>query len=377
MILEEESVPNQEQTDLKYPGIKFEPGLHPLQPKEGKIWNDAVARRLSQYHPKVLTIDSLQPSFGSEILYKPWIVDYFPGNPAEINPDDKSIYVVAGDVIDLYRPLVHLKTRPVSSVDCDVPNDANTFVEDMMINLRLKSVEEAGAILTVSSLLLAASRLAATKMKSADNKQYKDVKTVPRITRRQFIKMAGSLTFVLGLGLVMGRKAVEYASAKVTDEATKESILQIAKIIRPFFSHDLVLQGRMALLAAKTEDSLDYLQMPKDVHASIVMGASHGYETDLLTNIPKRRKAISAFAQAVTGYANDVFRRCGINNPEYLKESINALLDLIGLTEIIKVDNAGVRLGIPSLSISQGDISSLTKFQSKNVETAIQNLRPV
>lgn len=251
--------PELEKESVKY-NIHLEPGIHSFPgsdllgvPREKEIlkrfragdltahaWNPQVAKRMKQYSPLVLGLDSVP---GTASNYSDWT--WLPGSPQEMSGRD-SMFLLGGDM--LHQQFVDSETF-------------NKLGWSKVTDYVKKSASEG-----VTNLLVASLSIAALK------------KFREPLSRRQFLLAAfGGGTAAMFLGKFS--PIIQSYSPSSRSEGISQKVTNLTK---PWFSKSKWLDGRTALIIAKTLEAMKLLNLPEDTHASIVMGYPHAYEADQL-----------------------------------------------------------------------------------------------
>lgn len=290
--------------------IRFEPGVHPFPLTDvlfklpgakvirqrfeagdltAHAWNPEVAQRMKQYSPQVLGLDSVPGGLWSKALNWPWL----PGSPKEMSGRE-SMYVVGGDM--LHQDFLYNEEGNKIGWGRVAEYTAKTLVVEGI----------GGHILLPTGLILLASRISG---KSPDN-------TVENPARRAFLKKTGIGLGALSVATFLGKLAPAAESYATTSENLAQKVNQI---IRPM-TKSTWLDGRTALVIAKTSDAMNELGLPKDAQGSVVMGFPHAYEAgSLLTDKKIRAEAIRKYAQE---YCDDIYPAIGDETWDYVKEGL-------------------------------------------------------
>lgn len=205
-----------------YPGVHFEPGIHPTTREQNEIvmrafengdtrthiWNKEVGQRLKESDTKLISIDGLSPP---EIRYTRdrrdgisdndpfWIWEELPDRPRELNKEGK-ITVVIGDIYDsgmaeesIFQPMAN---------DTDLQAINNEFIN--LTNQRVPQSEEeyiktarieGTPFLAIGALISAAITNAINKKILTEQKQTTETtsKPTPRFSRRKFLRGAAGV----------------------------------------------------------------------------------------------------------------------------------------------------------------------------------------
>ena len=332
-----ESSPNHanERENSEYPNLRFEPGLHERVDTPRPDWNRQMARRLSQYNPEFLSIDGMQG--GSDLQFSLSLSEGFPGRPDEINTKSEYIYIVRGDVFDYTQSNWSLEEQVAQAL-----SDTNQLDKEA----RGGVVTEIFAASVLSSVILGVSNR-------------------PVITRRDFLKktLAYSAAFAI-FGSRAGQVASMIAAPFTPSETQRDVLLRVARLTKPILTKTLWwVDGRTALLIAKTQDAIDLLQKPRQTSGAIVMGNAHMFMAEtLLRDRSERQQKIRDFAKYTLETADSVLAE--VQAPLDLQEQTrNAILNQISLFDILK---------IPTQSSS---IELVSFHRSPQVEAALRDFR--
>lgn len=383
----------QHEPEKLYRNIRFEAGIHKMAHDFGEefqkiekgdlnihIWNPEVAKRMSEYHPEVVAIDSLDPFIPPiSIDDRRFLWWALPARPRDLNPKGE-IYVVCGDVspgdISYFGRLGSNQEviRKMSEYDLGNP------ISDQKI---AKYVEEGNQ--EVSTLSKLGSLLSSTFLiyKAMTMNKFPDDKSKNEISRRDFLKLGGAAGVVLLLGRtnetivsdardLVGKKAV-----KANSEYEEGVILHIASLLRPRFQEENLINGRGALVTAKEEDSINVLHLPPTTPGSIVMGWGHAPEaTRLMANRSARTSTIAKYAGDLVTILEETLQTLGYTQDQKFI-AVNHLLDLIAETTIVKVSDPGGPSDQPDfMQKINGLFSEELYFLSPQVLKATQHLRP-
>lgn len=301
--------------------IHFEPGMHAdlipgiAQKSEDVIkkfesgdltahaWNPEVAQRMKQYSPLIFGLDSVDPyPASSPDVFWPWL----PGSPKEMNGQD-SVYLVGGDHSDL-----------------EIGDAWGEVVKYAQNTLGIEIPPHIILPIGVSYLL--------SKMPRE------------KISRRTLLK-AG-----LGLGgLSLADMLAKFAPAAESYSTSSDNPLKkIPQFVRPVLKSNW-LDGRTALVIAKTIDSMERLNLPKGTAGSIVFGWPHEYESfKFMGDKIARKDAIKKFAVELNDDAftkadedtfNYLYEMVGVKSSDVPKKDIlmNSTLITLASTTIYKV----------------------------------------
>lgn len=266
--------------------IHFEPGIHPnpladtllRRPTEKEIrgkflqgdltvhdWNPEVVKRMREYSPLVLGLEGIGSILGLGDYYWPAL----PGSPREMSGRE-IMYLVSGD--KTYGSI--LKDPKIARMD-------NTREREYA----LKFLAEQGGTLMLPIVM-------AFLIKRFGEEA---------VTRRDLFRHLSKVVKVGALALVLGRflplLAYPFSPTSEIEGAAKV----VTGLTKPRLIDSKWLDGRTALLIAKTQDAMELLKLPEGTAASVVMGSAHTYEADKFLNDKKARE------EAIRDYANQLF----------------------------------------------------------------------
>ena len=372
--------------------ISFEPGIHfptdnILQKiDEGDLtvhcWNGEVADRLRSYNPQVIAIDSVQPVaslYMSQKDYsyedKKWTWCWMPGGPKQIN-EKGDVIVVSGD--SDFRSIASdlgqfVKTDEERSALYHIGRERDQQENKSTL---LGEIAE-GALGSGIAGLIAMGMTAEYMRYRANNAlQKEDEKRPPRtFSRRKFLQAAG-----VGLATAATVGATKAGSIFLSPVAPNETIKDIADTVLDFTkTPDFVPQhwvnGRTALLIAKTNEVLNQGLTPPGAKAAIVMGNAHNIEgRELLHDDEKRREAIFEYAQEIVTFYKKVLEKFPYINKT---AAINRMLDAICEADMLAVTDPQVeQTDNPRMTLNN-NIQHIGKAHSREIFDAIASLRVV
>lgn len=301
----EATTPELENKQSKY-NIHLEPGIHSFPgtdiflgiPKQSEVakkfwagdlsahaWNPQVAERMKQYKPLVLGLDSVP---GPYFTYsgKEWY--WLPGSPEEMS-GRKSMYLIGGDLLHWQ----YFEIREMKDLGNDVLTD---YIK--------KGTTEGVSILLAAIMLSKAAQ------------QLNEI-----APRRKFLQNSAKALGVGALALLLGKLSPvvqSYSPTPITEGVSQ----RITEVTKPWFSKSTWLDGRTALIIAKTLEAMDILGLPKGTVASIVMGYPHLYEARrLLEDKEYRIGKIREFAQEFYNETHELTTE-HVNLDYYVKEGL-------------------------------------------------------
>ncbi|MBI3069688.1 MAG: hypothetical protein HYY87_00085 [Candidatus Levybacteria bacterium] len=248
-------------------------------------WNPEVSQRMSKYGPSVIGLDSVSGSREDVPVRLFWL--WLPGSPKEMTGRNE-VYIVGGDL--LHSQIIDPPRSTEDTISNEWYNELNKIgwgkVEEYAGGL---GTELIGGHIALPIFTLLARRLLANKKREED-------RGVKSPSRRLFLKRAAVTVGGLSLATFLGRLAPLAQSYSPTPK-TEKVMQKVTDIAKPF-TRSTWLDGRTALVIAKTIEAMDKLGLPQGSQGSVVMGFPHGYEAgNLLTDKQARMKAIRQYAQ--------------------------------------------------------------------------------
>lgn len=311
------------------------------------MWNPEVAKRMREYQPDVLGLDSLPAGFeGGAVggIWWPWL----PAGPKEMNGKDR-IYVVGGDV--LHQSLL-------------VEGEHEGFREDLG-KAGWGKVEEyakvAGAEFFGTGLLALVGLVAQAKFDG-------------RLGRRTFLGKGLKAIGAAALAVTLGRMAPLVHSYSSMAQFS-EFLQQITEVTKFRVASSVWLDGRTALLIAKTEDAMNALSLPAGAKASVVMGFPHAYEASpLLADKEKRAQKMREYALELERDLFPAIVRQGWvdsddqEDREYIR---NVILGIMSLSDIYEVQDPGVDKTDKPFEVIQNSVKLIKHYKSPEVVEAL------
>lgn len=354
--------------------IHFEPGLHPLSydairsginkihhgDMNAHAWDGAVAKRISDYKPSLLAIDSLEPDdlVNNDLQSEDKIFVWYdlPAQPSDLN-DQGHITVLVGDT--LYGE----------------PNN-NTLTNKLALGAGIGTAALGGAV--IGSLL---DRGVYGWRRYHRGYDYVtgdfDTTKADTVTRRQFLGaaccIATGLTFNLSPTIAAGSPQ-RGISAAATEVATVSAPLQFER----YLPDEKYIDGRTALLIEKTGDALaqpDYLDAKI---ATVLMGDGHIFSARSLMASPAlRARFIRRHTEAMYAKA-----RAGLPYFDNEKQEGTTTAERIAAIELqqqtyylVRVDQPNKkRFKYDAISEINRSVRLTGQFQSVGVRQAIAGL---
>ncbi len=349
-----------------YSNIRFEPGNHGdgnhiysviKQIGAGNLdvhdWNPEVGERTQEHSPYLLALDGL--TAGYEFQSYPgniYLWAALPERPGKINPA-KKVLVIAGDQSRFSEAIVNRGNiemlLKISQGQKDDLNSADPRTETRLL---------LGTSLAAELILIAASL------------------RLKKLNRRGLLKATlggGMLTFGTKY-LNDERSNSVFRAAYSSTEEEKNRNLTIASLIGPKIIKDDWARARTAMLVLKTKDAIDVLGLPKDIAASVLMGAAHSYEAqEFLDSDAACQLAIREYFNKIQVIIKaGIWEGYGIIGDERYKENIDSLVKYIAKTDILEVtDPLNMQNGQTAQDALSKNIDFKTSFQSPRVLKAI------
>jgi hypothetical protein len=337
----------------KFPGIRFEPWAHGDELRPG--FHSVVLRRLREYNPQFLALDSDFPGIANPLIPTGGSVLNRLASPQDINTKDEQLFVVKGDM------LLSGMGQSVGAEDKKFWLDNGVYdalaKKDSGYNAdqSVTWLAKAGATIGLGALIYWLSNKSGEELLKSN------------LSRRKFLQLG-----IRGAGMAaLASTSVGVFSplleAFTPNETTKDIVREVSHILTPEFVHaGWWVNGRTALVTAKMQDALDYMKKPHDTPAAVVMGKAHNYNSDLyLNNRLARQGAIHDLTKNTLNTCIEVFKNKGM--PEAQRTiATNLFLDYVAATDIISFPLKGV--DTPRKE---------ALFLSPQVLEAIKDLRPV
>ncbi len=358
--------------------LVFEPGNHDANntgdlQKSGRLdihrWNNQVKKRLWSYKPRILGIDSLDVhvaqidpkklDYSPEEKMRVW--EWLPGNPLEINPTGKLI-VVAGDIEfgNVIPQLVKNTDKEKAKAFTSALNTESESLKDDANSKKEWWLNQGAAL-----AFLAICKVSLNSLDSSDS-----------ISRRRLLGLLTAGTFGAGAGLTFRSIGPlwEMATLYMDTEKGKEIFDKLAEITKPLFTQSDWINGRTALIAAKTQEAMDFREYtPPGSKAAVIMGNGHAYNGERLLESPDlRRKTIFNLAGEMVSAISRINKASNIF-PK--RDAINLLLDVMARGEIISVTDPVVKHSTDVSGVLNQSIRYMKSFQSGEVEKAVSSLR--
>lgn len=311
-------------TNTEYPGVHFEPARHALTAQTGIrlrknfnrgdfehafVWDTMVLARMRDYHPQIITVDSVVPSKKGDHESYQYYWSLLPGKPSDITGSKDGIILVCGD-IGGFRSL------------------SDWALED--------EVDQANFQFSSRSFVRGLCNALVAGMGTVQGIQALGEKG---LSRRRFIKFAGSALF---LGLTDCIPNISYKVASlIPDSQISDFFVRLADQLYTGISSDLWTNCRTALLITKEEEAITRLGMPKNTSGAIIMGYSH-LAGGLINNRENRQKTIAQFASQLTDQFLEAVERTQKFSYIERRLMVNQLLDYMAAVQVLKLNDAYV-----------------------------------
>lgn len=343
--------------------IHFEPGVHSFFESQhrdiskryyagdssARHWNPQVAQRMRGYSPYIVGMDSYASSIDQDEGFFDW--PWLPGTPLEMSGRD-SIYTVSGD-------LLHWQLAPPNSGNEPFTQYLREIGSDKLKSYVIKSTLE--GLATLSLTVLAAAALLRSK---------------ERFSRRNLFRIGlGAATASL-FGVNVGRMAP--VAQSFSTNSSLESLFQIiTDITKPRFNESRWLDGRTALVIAKTIESMNVLDLPQGSNGSVVMGYPHAYEArKLLEDKGARMQTIRGYAEDLIADVFPIVKKVGWaeDNEEDRQYVTDVTLTFLSLTDIILVKESSFEEWTTYGDPHAPSTERIKRFKSVEVKEAVKDL---
>lgn len=362
-----------------YPNINFQPGIHSLKPliniDTPSGWNEETIARLQKSKPKFITLDgpSALPQNTEDNPLSAWFsLNYLELHPEEINPHYDKMYFIRGDVPTFSNPLHYLATNESQHRSIDKVNEKKFSKSEVtqLKNVVKDAVFTSNTIkLDLAALVFLTARAVLSKNKNEKPEDSNPPKDPPNLTRRKFLKLGlaaiGGTLVAPSIPDAIG-SLLTFNASKKTDNDSIKMIGELANKLEIIPSDNWWVDGRTALLIAKTQDAIKITGEPSDAKAEIVMGTAHFKKgQEFLQDTRTRDKAIHAFAFNVIKECKPLFTELHLSDVQ-TNDAINMLLDNIAYSSIVTAEG-----NKPS------QIPTVTPFFSSQVLDATKDLRQI
>ena len=344
--------------------IHFEPGLHELSPEKwnelyvrvwnGDLdvhdWNPEVANRIATYAfnapALLLAIDG--QAAGTDDFVNTWLG--LPARPNLLNHGN-SVYVVKGDLV------------------------ASGFKENS--DNAFNSIYWQYSVEAVTGLIM----LAVMHEITPEKPQIQNSTSArsPLITRREFLKTLGVTVGGVALMSPLAQLLIKFSTILPKDEDLKSFLQKLDTLISPKFLHSDWLDGRTALLMAKSSDAQSMLPNDiQDAEYAVVMGFAHSSSADEFKNKDKRALAIRRFAESYIQTGKEVWASSHHENIKQVPTSTtNSLLDYFCQFQVQKISDPGSHSFDPRIpSECKKYVATVGTYVSQEVFEVVRDLRP-
>lgn len=375
--LEGELVESSDRT-IERRSIHFEPGIHTfLNPHARSVvrgfnsgdltahfWikGRQIANRMREYNPEIVAIDGLTPwlsELSGEEKAKRSVWLWLPGSPSEITSRG-SLNVVLGDpLFSGILPDNGEVDELVKKVINEFINLENNALKDYLVKL---SKEEA-ATFAASAVLISAALVGSRLMRNKDV-----VKPRRGMSRRKFLGLMAGASMVS-----LARLISPIAASFSPQGSVKDFFETVLQPIKYRFSYSNWLDGRTAVLIAKTKEAMDLLEMPKDAQATVLMGFPHGWEAEeFLNNELKRQKAIREYAEDMLDALYEADEKLGGRSltEEQRRSDHQFLSDYLSNADVFKVEDPGIQKTSNPMELIGRVVEHTANFDCREVKEA-------
>jgi hypothetical protein len=338
----------------------------------------ALQKRLMDYSPEVLTIDSLPVSPDGTEIKKSTLWLMLPCRPRNINTS--GIHIVSGDSTNYLAMLKHLAHNSGVSTDENINNTMN-FLNLQDLNSLTPGDRMPKRLAMTSTLgLLSIGALAYNKYSKS-----RHLPEQKNLSKRQFLKhgLKAAVSYALTDTLINLKKHHINSNEGINAANANSREKKDESLGRLFFNNGnpewTPLAGKTALLIAKHQDAAEYLKnnnlIQKDSPGSIIYDISISQDTNkMIRNDKDRADAILKYAKKIL---ENLYQQISIPYNLNRKENYflqNHALDYLSLIEINKINDPKVSPGALSeyLKINSKHVN---KFNSPSVEKIIKPLR--
>lgn len=246
----------------------------------GHYWNRAVLDRVRKYNPILVGSDSfehiIQTEFGFPLTpfdkLSAWY--FLPGSPKEISGQDH-VYSVAADYFGVYS------------------EDAQKYLKQSVIDYGKEDFTE----FVIGAGMIAGGLLAAKKLRE----QPAEKRVLSRVlSRRDFLKkvVVPSGIFLASLPLVRWSSAL--GAGFTSDRRMQDILTKIAEVSKHRFNSSTWVDGRTAMIIAKTIAASDLIPHDEPVKASVLLGFPHVFNSGkLLDSREYRQKKVKEFVEMI------------------------------------------------------------------------------
>lgn len=262
------------------------------------IWNGMVRRRIHSYRPEIIAIDGLEPvgideGGGVDLKQKTWVWNLMPGSPSQLNGKDE-ILVLAGD-------------NTYGETD---PN--KTLASEVRILSYIATIGVTAGLAKLAHDYLVKHRTVPPQPEVYDWDQAEEQEKLAeaaeyaRMSRRRFLGLAaGSVAFLsLNSNQMAAVAPWEFSKNAAVDTYNIANTVSLDRIANVDHIYDY-MEGRTALLAAKTKEMLNSLGIKdRQQGGAIVMGNAHSFEADnILSSYHKRQTCIRRLTELMLAKA--------------------------------------------------------------------------
>ncbi len=371
-----DSISSVSRHESKVPAVKkphFEPGNHDSDmDAEDKIkllgnlsahhWNPEIGKRMADYQPKIIGIDSifnfafdrrqLSPEGSLYDKARTWAL--LPASPGKLNSQGE-VLVVGGDIMysNAYYPLSQNTPDVLHSY---LSHDLDQLTKNQMSDSKIRFTADN---LISYFMLLGVSEAVSRAMSH-------------KISRRNFLK--GALD-VAAATFVFSKTASFYGMIYSPNGPLEDILTSFINLTTGRILPDNWVNGRTALVTAKTIDAAKSGLVAPGSESAVVMGSAHSLRAEKYIDSPKARaEAIVKLARPMVSVMKDINRKYRMGNE---KGIVSGFLDLMEKADYITVRDPGTDR-VPRDTV-QSTLDSLVQLadsvQSPEVVNALRPLR--
>jgi hypothetical protein len=301
---------------------------------------------------------------------KKWLWAWMPANPSDINSKSE-VLVVAGDT-NYQAAGDSVKASLASDQERQKINDISHKRDHKEASNFIGEAIAEGAIVSGMAGLITSALIAAhEKQKNKLNESNEP--TTHRLSRRTFFKVAGGGA-VAALAMGSGRAGAIFGSAvapNATLQEISDKIVDVTDTLDFFPKH--WLNGRTAILIAKTNAVVEQGLTPPNAKAAVVMGNGHNFEgREMIDDKGKRMKAIYDYAEEVVSFYRKVLKEFPSIDPN---KAIDQILDMFCQTDMIVVADPNTQEGTDPQKTIDASMRYIGSLAAPEVMEAVAPLR--
>lgn len=377
----------------KYPGIRFEPVLHPSSTADQQaaaqaslqafdagnlrfdlIWNPELAVRLKQYKPQIFGIDTLSPGYDNNEPLSDGNVKLLwatlPDRPKEFSKLN-AVYVVRGDLYGLDAPFLKEGFKRGSPIITQLAQQTDAM-DAAELNRMTAEKFTPNVLAAVYFVRKALQSHGASKNPEAQSIRQKRKK----MSRRDFLRIGGLVTGATVLGSTLFGTYRAPTGAATADTPQELSFYtKLADTLRPRLFKLDTINFRTALVMAKMEDAYDYLGIAPTLPGALVFGTAHLFEaTQLMNDETYMNQTIRNGTQAMIEATQEVVAQ--LPEAGLTQEDVKAaILKAVQACDIIRLEDPGNAPFSPSLMETlRQRTHKIATFQSPRVRAALNSI---